>query len=118
MKSQKIKSLLSGFLLTGFIATAEAAPILFEYTATIIDVSGSYAGSQTIGDTLLGSTVFDTDEANASSAETTPGTVPGHEYSSGIGNLNAIFGQLETYRRGCGTSIPPVSGNSEHRENE
>ena len=28
----------------------------------------------------------------------------------GIGNLNAIFGQWETYRRGRGLAIPPCRG--------
>ena len=67
--------------------TIYGAPIMIELTASIVDTTGSYtdgtyASNLAIGNTINGAFIFDTDEANASSAETTPGTVPGHEFTS------------------------------------
>jgi hypothetical protein len=63
---------------------AFAAPISVDVTATVSsgDVAGSYSGIFSAGDVITGTFVYDTDEANASSAQTTPSTVPGHEFSS------------------------------------
>lgn len=63
-------------------SSASAAPITIDITATIQDVSGSYLGSLAVGQSLDGVHVYDTDEANASTVNTVPGTVPGHEFTS------------------------------------
>ncbi len=51
-------------------------------TATVNGVFDNFVGTHDIGDTISGSFIFDTDEANASSAQTTPSTNPGHEFTS------------------------------------
>ena len=70
------------FTVALFSSAANAAPVTIDITATVQDVSGSYLGSLSAGQSLNGTFSYDTDEANASSANTTPSTVPGHEFTS------------------------------------
>jgi len=62
--------------------SAEAVPVTINTTATLQDVTGSYIGSLSTGQSVDGLFIYDVDEGNASSANTTPGTVPGHEFTS------------------------------------
>ncbi len=73
---------LFGILIIGSPLVGQAAPITRIATGTVVDVSGSYTGEFTLGQIIVGSYTYDTDEANASSAQTTPNTNPGHEFSS------------------------------------
>ncbi len=66
----------------GLASNIHAAPVTIDVSATIVFVEGDYVGEISLGQTLLGSFVFDTDEANSSSAITTPSTVEGHEFTS------------------------------------
>lgn len=67
----------------GLTAIVQAAPVTLSFTTTIGDVSGSYVGELSIGQTIMGSFTFDIDEANADpGAITVPSVVPGHEFSS------------------------------------
>jgi hypothetical protein len=59
-----------------------AAPETLAVAGTVSVVEGDYVGDFTVGDPYSGSFTYDTDEANASFAITTPSTVPGHEFSS------------------------------------
>lgn len=65
-----------------FTSIANAAPVTIDITATIQDVSGTYLSSLSASQSLSGTFTYDTDEANASSANTTGSTVPGHEFTS------------------------------------
>ncbi len=65
-----------------FFSTAKAAPVSIDITATIQDISGTYLSSLSINQSLNGSFIYDTDEANASHANTTPSTNQGHEFTS------------------------------------
>ena len=62
--------------------SANAAPVSFDFDFIFTDVSGVYAGDIMVGYNVNGSYVYDTDEVIASGADTNPGTIPGHEYSS------------------------------------
>ncbi len=79
MKS--VKLILSSTIL-GLSFNAHAAPVSIDFTATLQDVSGAFTSDLSIGQSMSGIYIYDTDEANASSAETTPSTVPGHEFTS------------------------------------
>lgn len=82
MKIRMTKILVLCLTLTGLITSAEAAPVQLNIEAMITHVEGDYAASLSVGQILEGTFVFDTDEGNASGAETTPSTEPGHEFSS------------------------------------
>lgn len=79
-------------LATLFSATTTiAAPIDISFTATIQASDGTYSGLLA-GQTISGIYTTDTDEANADSIETTPGTVPGHEFTSFYEFYNSVYG--------------------------
>lgn len=80
LRSGKYRAFIFASML--FPAAANAAPITINVTATIQDVSGSYSSSLSTGQSLNGTFIYDTDEANASSANTTPSTEPGHQFTS------------------------------------
>ena len=69
-------------LFTFITVSANAAPVSFNFDFFFTDVSGVYAGDFLVGYNVNGSYVYDTDENNASVADTTPSTIPGHEYTS------------------------------------
>ena len=72
---------LTGLLLT-LGGTANAAPVVMDFTATVQIVSGSFNASLSTSQSITGTYIFDTDENNASYSETTPSNVPGHEFTS------------------------------------
>lgn len=90
----------------GFLGTINvaAAPVTIDITATIDDVTGSYnASGLTIGQSMNGTFIYDTDESNADpGAITTPSTVPGHEFSS--------FYEFSAFPYGMSLSVPAISG--------
>jgi len=59
-----------------------AAPVTIDVSATIVHVEGDFVGEIDLGQKLLGSFVFDSDENNSSSAITEPSDVEGHEFTS------------------------------------
>lgn len=61
---------------------ASAAPRSLALNGAVLVVEGSYVESFSVADSVSGTYVYDTDEANASIANTTPSAVPGHEYTS------------------------------------
>lgn len=63
-----------------FCSSASAAPVVIDITATIQDVTGTFSLSN--GQSLSGTFIFDTDEGNASSANTDGSDVPGHEFTA------------------------------------
>lgn len=69
----------------GITSKVTAAPIRIDITATV-DVSSvsdnTFASDLPVGQSVSGTFIFDTSEASASSAETTPSTTPGHEFTS------------------------------------
>jgi len=70
-------------LVFGLAANIQAAPVTIEVTATIAVVDGDYAGEIAPTQTMFGTFIFDTDEANADpNPITTPSDNPGHEFSS------------------------------------
>jgi hypothetical protein len=74
---------LAATILLSLANTTLAVPTGLDITSTIQDVSGSFVGNFVIGQTLSGSFIYDTDEANAGPGSiTTPSTVSGHEFSS------------------------------------
>ena len=70
------------FVIILFSSAANAAPVSIDITATIQNISGSYLSSLSNGQSLNATFSYDTDEANASSVNTTPSTVEGHEFTS------------------------------------
>ena len=88
MKIYKVKYFVF-VLFVAFCITPKvtAAPISIDITATVQDASGSYlnntyASNLSAGQSVSGTFIFDTNEANASTAETTPSDVEGHEFTS------------------------------------
>lgn len=81
--------------------TAHAAPVTIDVTATMISVTGSFTDALAPGQTIIGNFVYDTNEALASSAITTPSTVPGHEFTS--------FYEFAGPPYGVSISIPELS---------
>jgi hypothetical protein len=63
-------------------APAIAAPFTLNFTATILESTGTFSPDLAVGLNLTGTYVLDTDEANASGSITTPSVVPGHEFTS------------------------------------
>ncbi len=62
--------------------SAQAAPRALEVSASVAVVEGADFAAFGPGDPIIGTFVYDPDESAASTAITTPSTVPGHEYSS------------------------------------
>ena len=63
---------LSGILILGAPLAAQGVPITQIATGTVVAVSGSYTGRFVLGETVVGNYTYDTDEANASFAQTSP----------------------------------------------
>ena len=102
---------LIGIASVGLVATAKAAPVTFDITATIQDISGTFAGGMSIGQQINGTYIFDTDENNASWSDTTPSTNPGHEYTSFYDFSGSPYSVSLTFPGAAGsfTNSAPVS---------
>ena len=75
------------FVAFGITSKVTAATIRIDVTATVQDASGSYldntyASNLSVGQSVNGTFIFDTSEASANTAETTPSYEPGHEFTS------------------------------------
>ena len=79
-------------LFTFITVTANAAPVTFDFDFNFTDVSGTYAGDIQVGYNVNGSYVYDTDENIASDADTNPGSIPGHEYTSRYTFMGGSYG--------------------------
>ncbi len=65
-----------------FASTAHAEPQIIDAFGTLSAVDGSFLDDFAVGTPFDSTYTYDTDEANASSAITTPSVVPDHEFSS------------------------------------
>lgn len=90
------KACTPGALFAGVFAllasATQATPVSFNLDFVFTGVSGNYTTAFATGDSVIGSFVYDTDEANASASDTNPGTVPGHQYSSRYTFTGAAYG--------------------------
>jgi len=82
MKKLRLFGAMCAVLFTFITMSANAAPVSFNFAFNFTDVSGTYSGDILVGYNVNGSYVYDTDEVNANVVDTTPGTIPGHEYTS------------------------------------
>ena len=82
MKKLRLFGAMCAVLFTFITLSANAAPVNFNFDFNFTDVSGTYSGDILVGYNVNGSYVYDTDEGNASVADITSGTIPGHEYTS------------------------------------
>lgn len=82
MKKSRLIGAKCAVLFTFITVSANAAPVSFDFDFFFTDVSGVYSGDILVGYNVNGSYIYDTDENKASVANTTPGTIPGHEYTS------------------------------------
>lgn len=65
-----------------FASSAQAEPQIIDAFGTLSLVEGSFLDDFAVGTPFESTYTYDTNEANASSAITTPSVVPGHEFSS------------------------------------
>jgi len=85
MKKYLAKLAAAALFAAASLPAAKAAPFTIDVTATVFSSFGSYAGDLDPGVGLVGTIALTTDEGAASFADTTPSTIPGHEYTSFYG---------------------------------
>lgn len=101
----------SAFILV-VLATANsgAAQTVVQVFGTVGDVSGSYVGSLVTGQAVQATFVYETDESLATGAQTTPGTDPGHEFTSFYDFASPPYGATITIPAIGGTFNSAVAG--------